>query len=337
MPENYLHECLNQFPDVSEKRWGIGKPFDFKALEGSVEDLRSRRMMIVDIHQRFEQHFKETSDWWFNKFWILPSVDNLSPEEQKKTFSFHQLSKGNEGGPNEGKAIKALLSAFRHIELVSIILRFILPESFGILSPPVQHVLALSSRRDHVETYLNYLDNLRFIRDKYEFESAAKADMALWVLEHKCYFDGMVNPRIKQKFEKDKIMLRLRAKNTVGPIEDLTPAWRAIAFRTIDDNLAALIGCHGLENYVKKLARLEKVEEKAKQLAKDERPTLEPRIKALDAQGKLSFLNLGKEDLDNLSKLRNKVFHGETIFEKDIELLISTVLKLEKKVHSAPS
>ena len=336
MAQNYLHECLGQFPEVSEKRWDRGKPFDLEALERKVQDLRSRKVKIEDIQNRFKQ-FKSaehTEHWWFDKYWVLPSLNDLSQEQQEKTFSLHQLSKANEGGPNEEEVIRGLLGAFRHIELVSIILRFICPDSFGILSPPVEHVLALPRGRDHVEVYLNYLDNLRSIRDEYEFSSAAQADMALWVLEHRCYFNGMKNQKIKQAFEKDKFMLRMRAKNMVEPIQNLTPAWRAIAFRSVDNDLAALVGCYALEKYIKKLSKVEKIEEEAEQLAKKKkkRVSLENRIEALANKGKLSFLSLGHGDLEDLRLLRNKVFHGEKISERQIELLVKTVLRLEKKV-----
>ena len=335
MTKNYLHDCLEQFPQVSEKRWGKGKPFDLRALEEKVQDLQSRKVMIGDIHQRFEQHFKETNDWWFDKYWFIPRRGDLSQEQEKK-ISFHQLK---EGDPKEQKAIRDLLKAFRHIELVSIILRFIRPDSFGILSPPVEHVLELRRGRNAVETYLNYLRNLRRIRneDKYKLDTVAEADMALWVLEHKCHVEEMKDERIKQEFQKDEFMTRLRAENLAAPLGDISLARRAIAFHAIDNDLAALIGCYALEKYVKELANIEKVEEDAKRLAnKDwkERPTLSHRLKALDDKKSLLFLD--NNDRGYLKKIRNRVFHGQEISgieNKEFSRLIKTVLKLEQRLE----
>ena len=335
MAQNYLHECLGQFPEVSEKRWDRGKPFDLEALERKVQDLRSRKVKIEDIQKRFEQHFKETSDWWFDKYWLIPPLSALSQKQEKK-ISFHQL---NEGGSKEKRAIQDLLKAFRHIELVSIILRFIRPDSFGILSPPVEHILELRRGRNAVETYLNYLRNLRRIRneDKYKLDTAAEADMALWVLEHKCHVEEMKDERIKKTFEEDEFMTRLRAENLATPLGDISLARRAIAFHTIDNDLAALIGCYALEKYVAKLAAVEKAEEEAKRLAKlakKERPTLDHRIKALDNKGTFSFFD--NNDRDYLRRIRNRVFHGEEISgidNKEFSSLVEVVLKLEQRLE----
>ena len=337
MPKNYLHSCLNQFPEVSKKLWG--KPFDLKTLEEKVKVLKSGKVRINDILEHFG-YFQNTELWWFNKYWILPSLNDLSPEQQKKTFSFSQLSRGN-----EKEVTQDLLSVFRHIELVSIILRFICPDSFGILSPPVEHVLALRRGGNAVETYLNYLCDLRFVRDEYKFKTAAEADKALWVLHHKCYDNSRNDPKIKQAFEKDELMLQLRAKNLVAPLSDISLAWRTIAFHTIDNDLTVLIGCYALEKYVKELAIVEKVEKEAKRSAEKEGkkgPTLDDRIKALDNKGKLFFLTLGHGNLDYLSnldylrKIRNDVFHGEKIAEieqEKIRWLVETVLKLEQRLE----
>lgn len=222
----------------------------------------------------------------------------------EKYFHFHQLSKNNENSPKEGEVIRDLLGAFRHIELVSIILRFIRPESFGILSPPVEHVLALSRGKDHVETYRHYLHNLRAIRNEYEFDTAADADMALWVLEHKCYISETKDPEIEQAFKGDEFMLRLRAKNMVAPLfkHNLSPARLANALYEPEaseprNHMAVLMGCYALEKSVKELTDQEEVEEEAKQLAKKESkkqkptPTVKHRIEALNAKGKLQFLS----------------------------------------------
>ena len=108
MTKNYLHDCLEQFPDVSKKRWGKGKPFNLRALEEKVQDLQSQKVKIEDIRQRFEQHFKETNDWWFDKYWLIPPLDDLSQEQERK-ISFHQL---NEGESKEKKLSETFSKPF---------------------------------------------------------------------------------------------------------------------------------------------------------------------------------------------------------------------------------
>lgn len=156
--------------------------------------------------------------------------------------------------------------------------------------------------------------------------------MALWVLEHRCYDEKLKDNEIKGAFEKDEFMLRLRAKNLVEPLRDLSPAWRTTAFHNIDDDLTVLIGCYALELYVRELARVENVEK-----AGEGETTLEHRIKALEKEGKLPFLYLGGRELDYVRKLRNKVFHGEKISgieKKQVSWLVDTVLKLEQRLDT---
>ncbi len=338
MTKKYLHDCLEQFPDISKQRWE--RPFNMKALEDEVKKLDLKKLNVGKL----QQCFKNTKHWWFDTYWLLPSIADLPENMEEISFNFHQLSKGNEGKPRERQVIKDLLGAFRQIELVSIILRFIRPDSFGILSPPVEHVLDLRRGRDAVETYKNYLKNLRDIRDHYEFNTAAEADMALWVLEHKCYFSGMEDQEIKRAFETDEFMLQLRAENLVKPLCELSPAWRAMAFQNIDDHLAALMGCYALEENVKKWAIVEGVAEEAARLAKEEakksgynkpkQPTLHHYIEALASKKKISSLEHG--NLKLMKKIRDKVFHAEVRepTKNEVKMLIETVLKIEQRLSN---
>jgi hypothetical protein len=155
MPVHYLVRCLHEFETVSKARYG--KAFNLKAIEDSLKALKTtRKLRCSDL-----QTFRNRDHWWFERYWVMPSTAEVDPLLNNVTFDFWQLSKGNEGSPKERAVIDALLSAFRSIELVSIILRFIRPDSFGILSPPVERVLDVRRGSDAVETYLNYLRNLR--------------------------------------------------------------------------------------------------------------------------------------------------------------------------------
>lgn len=54
---------------------------------------------------------------------------------EERTFNFWQLPK------NEVSLITALLDVFKSIGLVSILLRFVRPDHYGIISHPVERVL----------------------------------------------------------------------------------------------------------------------------------------------------------------------------------------------------
>lgn len=335
MTQTWLHDCLAQFPEISAQQFGCVP--DLHAIERESEPLRTQRVSV----ERILTHFRKCAgkESWFRTYWLFPSIADLSDEEKNISFNLHQLSKGNEGTRKEKDAIKDLLKAFRQIELVSIILRFIRPDSFGMLTPPIASILDLHSGRDAVETYLNYLRNLRAIRDHYKFSTAAEADMALWVLDYMCNTDGGDSRKIKQAFETDEFVLQLRAKNLVEPLARLSSARLANALEGVDNHLAALVGCYALEANVKKWARAEGVEDEAVHLAqasapkdKHPRPSLKHYAEALSNNEKATSLKQVRQMLGYLHDIRNKVFHAEVKEPKQHEVrkLVEAVLKIEQ-------
>ena len=337
MSSTYLHDCLDQFPEISRQRWG--HLLDMQNIETKLKAIRSANINVRDIHTHFSSIFRETKHSWLRQYWLFPSLADLSREEQEQTFNFHQLSKGNEGKPKEEKAIQSLLKAFRQIELVSIILRFICPVSFGILSPPVEYVLALRRGKTAVETYRHYLHDLRKIGKEYGFDSVAKVDMALWVLKHKCYDKHYEDERIKHHFETDTFMLRLRADNLVKPLSDLSPAWLATALHTAKDDLAVLAGSFAFEKNVKNLAGDRKTRKEVEELAKKDtsnfkEPKLRHFLKALKNTDKITPMEYSQ--WERLRKIRNKAFHAvdENISQHDIRKLIDTAVEIEQRLNN---
>jgi hypothetical protein len=52
----------------------------------------------------------------------------------------------------------------KNIELVSIVLRFVDPYNFGMFTPPVEKLLETKREYNYVETYINYLNDLKKIK-----------------------------------------------------------------------------------------------------------------------------------------------------------------------------
>lgn len=76
--------------------------------------------------------------------------------------------------------VAKLYEHLHHIEVVSIILRFVNPEEFGIISPPVLSFLQLAPHEDGVSDYRHYTEVLRRMRDHHGLARVADVDMALW-------------------------------------------------------------------------------------------------------------------------------------------------------------
>ena len=132
-------------------------------------------------------------------------------------------------GKKEENLIGELLHAFKAIELVSIILRFIRPEKYAIFSTPTEMLLEIR-RGSPVETYVNYLTDLRLIQKRYGFERVADVDMALWVLHEKCYGTHK-DPEVESAFSGDTFLLRLIAKNLASRLKDRSDAQLANALQ----------------------------------------------------------------------------------------------------------
>lgn len=325
MSASYLHTCLGLFEEVSKERYGW--PFNLKSIEDDVQHLSSKKK----ISYQDLAYFTNPERWWFDRFWVLPSQSQVDAVLEKASFDFHQLSRRNEGSVKERQTIQTLLDVFRSIELVSIILRFVRPDSFGILSPPVEQVLSVRRGFDAVETYLHYLSDLRAIRNHYGLHRAADADMALWVLHFKCFTTPPKDFKIKQQFDRDSFMLQLRAKNLVAPLSELTLSRLAQALETVRDDLAGLVGSHSFELAIQERGKLEGVP----QTTKDKHGRTVP----LDLEGIISALH-GKKSIDGLTaakwhrlrQIRNKVIHGKVIAPSLAEIrdLVEEVLAIEQ-------
>jgi len=240
---NYLDRCFRSFREVIEKKYP-GRVFDLPTIERSVKRLRRKIPLSYSHLARFES----PKHWWFEKFWVFPPEAQISPALKRREFDFWGLPK------RESEVIKSLYEVFRSIELVSIILRFIKPENYGIISPPVERVLDVRRGSDAKETYINYLDDLRRIKAHYGFARVADVDMALWVVHEKCYGEPK-DPEVMQAYHGDSFLLELRAKNLMDHFFDqYTYSELARALARFKPKLAAQIGGIAFEQMVRERA-----------------------------------------------------------------------------------
>jgi hypothetical protein len=240
----YLRDCLAAFPEVTTRKYGT--PFDLDAIERNVRKLRSARGPLT---YRDLSYFVSPQHWWFEKFWVFPPEDKITARLERTTFDFWNLPR------NQASVLERLLDVFKSIELVSIIVRFVKPETYGIISPPVERVLDVRRGRDAVETYTNYLRNLADIQAHYGLARAADADMALWVLHERCY-GTLRDPETAAAFAADPFMLRLRAQNLMTEL--LTGdryAQFAEALEHVNPRLAAVVACYTFELHLRSLGR----------------------------------------------------------------------------------
>ena len=172
---DYLHDCLALHGQLTEIRDGRGQ--NLFRIEDETDNVQlGCRLTYDDI-----ESIRNSRIWNADAFGYWPSRSEVESILESTEWDFRTLP------DKEEQVIDDLLGTFRQIELVSVILRFVVPKHYGILSPPVEKVLGIGPFRRHSERYLAYLNSLREIRDdKRRFTrrwSAAEVDMALWVLQ----------------------------------------------------------------------------------------------------------------------------------------------------------
>lgn len=302
---NYLQLCHGQFSTVSEQLYGT--PFNLLAIERSVEQLRQRDFLTYgDLRS-----FTDPGHWWFEQFWALPPKEKVAPYLLKITFPFRQLP------DREGRVIGDLLRVFKSIELASIILRFVRPEHYGIISPPVERVLDVRRGSDAVETYLGYLKNLREIQSHYGFKRAADSDMALWVL-HERVFGRNRDNGVRKAYESDPFLLALRAKNLISPIASLPLPLLAQALASTNSVLACMISCHAYELLVRQFASINGIPSSGK---------LAEVITKLHERGIISTAKYGQ--WIDFKRMRDSFFHdGCEPSTDDLQALIDEINRL---------
>jgi len=172
--------------------------FNLKLCQACAEDAYGKRFKIIPKFEKLEKIFSglegtekplsygminkltKREYWNFDDFWMVPSWWHYRKCAKKTKGLFRKPPK------NEDHVISVLYGIFKNIEVVSIILRFIDPKNYGIISPPVRCALGLKAKDNYVDEYLDYLSVLRMYAKEYEFRRVADADIALWTLVEKC-------------------------------------------------------------------------------------------------------------------------------------------------------
>jgi len=225
MSRAYLHRCLEMFGETMQERYGR-KP-DYPGLERVLEPIRTgdRSFSYRDLETIQNPRYGD-----FRQFWRFPIEGEIARETR-----WEHLSRVMQRLPlDEAEAIRHLHAAFKYVQSVSVVLRFVLPDHYGILSPPVEKVLGVRRGANEVETYLYYLKDIRDVRDHYGFDRAADADMALWVLQERVlltyrYPDLLAAYRADRWLQERRSINLLAEMSDVGDVLDMARAWADVS------------------------------------------------------------------------------------------------------------
>ena len=253
MPNDYLHDCLRLHGKLTKIQYGQSHNLD--EIQKYMERVRSsRRLTFDDV-----RHIRDAKGWDRHEFGYFPPRGEIESLLASIQWDFWNLPK------QEDSAIADLMGVFHQIELVSTILRFVMPREYGILSPPMENVLGLGPRENHEEKYKEYVGNLRAIRDARNFDTAADADMALWVLQvgvldgalkNALGEDGNEYRALLQGYKEDWALREIRVGNLTRQLFDELERWElAEALLATDVHLAGQIASIEFECYVARLIK----------------------------------------------------------------------------------
>jgi len=198
----YINDCLNEFPDQLLKHFGL-KP-NMKDLEIEVRskwDGHKITRKIIDAVQD-----KPRKYWDFQKFWFFPPGEKMEEAIEKLGTIEIDLDK-----ESSSVIAQKLFKRLPWIQIVSVILRFVDPDRYGIISTPVEFVLWIQRGIDPVQTYDAYLKSLGEVGEKSGLKRIADVEMALMV--H--FLKLQDKDRTAKEIEKDPIFRKIRLQNVI--------------------------------------------------------------------------------------------------------------------------
>lgn len=248
---DYLHVCRGLHAELTKIHYGRTQDLD-SIQRQSARVRSSRRLTYSDVEK-----IRNSIVWNADQFGYWPSRDEVECLLESTEWDFWNLPK------QEDRAIASLLLVFRQIEPVSVILRFIAPKHYGILSPPVEKVLGLGPFRRHRDRYQAYLENLRALREDRNFSTTADVDMALWVLQVgilDCELQDHLNQDefldLREGFGSDSKLREIRVGNLTRQLfSDITRSQLAEALLATNIELAGQIAGIEFERFVRQLVR----------------------------------------------------------------------------------
>jgi len=237
-----LKQLLEYFSDIGEKRWGQTLQLEvlekiFKPIKKGDEEFSLKHLRAIN------------NDCAFSNWWKMPEIEEEDIAHLEGIFTKLE--------PYDKKVISKLFDLLRNIEIVSCILRFIDPQNYGIMSPPVENILMVGGKHE-IEKYINYLHNLEELKEEYKFERIADVDMALWALANIIYYSELRHHPIYSDIynayvQTANLIKKIMAKNSLEQIKEEQPLYKAELFLDSDPITSGLIAGRELDLFVKEL------------------------------------------------------------------------------------
>ena len=168
MPAFELKHYLDRYAEVCKRKYG--RSYSFRTLEKKFEPLctGNRWLAAKDVVNIFDPTATP-----FGRYWPKPNEKELDQVLKKERLVLGPAP----GDPHElvGRALAVLHS----IGIVSLVLRFVHPDRYGIFSTPIMSLLQVHRPRT-IDFYVAYCEELRAWKERFKMESVAETETALW-------------------------------------------------------------------------------------------------------------------------------------------------------------
>lgn len=316
-----LKQLLDHFSDIGKKRWGQTLQLDvlekvFLPVKNCKEELSPKHLEAI------------RDDYAFEKWWKMPGIkeEDFSPLEG----IFSKLE------PHNKEIVGKLFDLVKNIEIVSCILRFIDPQNYGIMSPPVENILNVKGKHP-IEKYMNYLKNLDELKEEYNFSRIADVDMALWALanilnyshlrHYPTYYD------IYEVYEQTaNPVKKIMARNSLEQLKEEKPLFKAELFLDSDYVMAGLVAGREADLFVKELSKNNGIKLLERTRRMDVRYLTVPELAEMFFTRKL-ITREEKENIKKWWKYRCDLVHeGKiSITPENVKEMIEGINKLKEK------
>jgi hypothetical protein len=237
---------LDRFPEVCRKKFG--RAYSFPTLERKFEQLRSGKRWLVakDVLNIFDP--TQTA---FGRYWPKPVEKDLDQALKDAHLMLGPL-------PADGRdLVQRAMQVFHNIGILSLVLRFVHPDRFGVFSTPIMNLLQVYRPRT-VEAYLAYCDELRVWKEHFHLSSVASAETALWTYHELAVEELSASDAlsVRSAFDADIWIQRRRVAQVLRPfLRKNGPLELARILVYEDANLAGMIAGEEYERLLRFAAR----------------------------------------------------------------------------------
>jgi hypothetical protein len=207
VPDFDLKVYLALFPTVCKRKFN--RSYNLAKLEKELEQVRTggRQLTARDVMKIFDPERTP-----YARYWPKPNEKELNRALTREPLRLAPIR-------GDGRElIERLLGVFHNLGHVSLVLRFVHPDRFGIFSTPIVNLVQIHRPRT-VDLYLAFCQELAEWQEHFDLASVAETETALWTYHELAVVLEQTDEseQARLDFENDLWVQRQRVAQSVTP------------------------------------------------------------------------------------------------------------------------